>query len=1164
MKKILMLLILLAPFAAAAFSDIVVSPNATKAVISWKTDDNCTGQVLYGKTASYGSSMTNITKGLTHVVKLGSLASNTQYHFKLVCKINSTFSLNSTDQTFTTLEALPDLYIKSIVVTPNSTTVGKNVTVKITVGNSGTAKASNVSLAVVCADGRTSRATILSISTGSTSSASVTCASPSAAGTYDITLVASGMTDANPRNNEGTAKVNYGEAPKPDLVLTPGDITHYLSDTSGTTYVVFRISVRNTGTAPASNVWIRVDNVWRKISSISAGSAGSLSVTVPLAGKTAFKIAVDPNETISELNEENNQVDYQIPAASTLPDIVVLASDITHTPSNPMSGNLVSISAKIRNNGSTTARNVRVIFQKVDDLYMYEKETESGKDTGEIIEKETGTLPIISQLLEGQKEKLQTTASVKGPIIGQATISSLAPRASTTVKATITIPMDTSSMLIAVTADPDNTIPESDKSNNLALHTMNIAVVYPDIYVRSNDITFYPTNPTFATPLKVKARIGNNGSITAKNVSVKFLVSTDGSPFTQAGLVVVPTIYAKGNSNAEISWVVPAGIKSASFRVDANYDKKVPEQKFSNNNATRSINISLPDLAVTTFTSTGTVSVGSQITLKATVANRGTALAENAQLVFYYLKPSGAEEIISTKSLTISPGGYPITSVQWTVPSGIGTNPVVLARINPSHSIYESDFSNNEASLALNAQLPDLQVYLSTRPQTVPIPTTSDRRNYVYISATVRNGGNARADNILVRILKGDGSLLDEQTIGTLMPGENWTITTYQAITNQFGSGDLQFSAIADPSGTITEIREDNNEAETAAHLVPNSPPNAVISSDKTEVLKREYIEFNCYNSTDPEDGGYVTCKWQFDYQYNDEGSSVMRNFDISGEHLVILTVTDTDGATDTAIGIVRVKNNQPPVVDLGDSMTVYKGEANDFTPIVAYDPDGDIVSMSWTFGDGQTASGLSATHTYANTGTYTMTVRATDDSGTTSSDSVTVYVTNAPAMTTKSGTEYYYSHHATYEYGPTANIYYGFYKVDYEVRYTTDDRIIRSVTYTVTPGTAIVTAVTDADAESFYMDMTAIAANGYTAMQLHGFDILVGGGGNLGGASGEKHISHTETDRTMSYSGLNIQMPSSGDVYVAVNSDIEYPGQMCTDTGDSCQYQVAAWRIPR
>jgi PKD repeat protein len=45
-------------------------------------------------------------------------------------------------------------------------------------------------------------------------------------------------------------------------------------------------------------------------------------------------------------------------------------------------------------------------------------------------------------------------------------------------------------------------------------------------------------------------------------------------------------------------------------------------------------------------------------------------------------------------------------------------------------------------------------------------------------------------------------------------------------------------------------------------------------------------------------------------------------------------------------------------------------------------DPDGSIVSYEWSFGDGGTASGVTAGHTYAAVGTYDVTLTVTDDDG--------------------------------------------------------------------------------------------------------------------------------------------------------------------------------------
>jgi len=57
-------------------------------------------------------------------------------------------------------------------------------------------------------------------------------------------------------------------------------------------------------------------------------------------------------------------------------------------------------------------------------------------------------------------------------------------------------------------------------------------------------------------------------------------------------------------------------------------------------------------------------------------------------------------------------------------------------------------------------------------------------------------------------------------------------------------------------------------------------------------------------------------------------------------------------------------------------------------------DPDGTIEAYAWDFGDGNTASGPTATHEYAEPGTYTVTLTVTDDEGATDSASTSQVVT--------------------------------------------------------------------------------------------------------------------------------------------------------------------------
>lgn len=73
---------------------------------------------------------------------------------------------------------------------------------------------------------------------------------------------------------------------------------------------------------------------------------------------------------------------------------------------------------------------------------------------------------------------------------------------------------------------------------------------------------------------------------------------------------------------------------------------------------------------------------------------------------------------------------------------------------------------------------------------------------------------------------------------------------------------------------------------------------------------------------------------------------------------------------------------NQPPIADAGLDQTVFVNDTVTFDCSGSSDPDGEIVSFEWDFGDGSTDCGSDVFHIYATADTYTVTLTVTDDYG--------------------------------------------------------------------------------------------------------------------------------------------------------------------------------------
>ncbi len=168
-------------------------------------------------------------------------------------------------------------------------------------------------------------------------------------------------------------------------------------------------------------------------------------------------------------------------------------------------------------------------------------------------------------------------------------------------------------------------------------------------------------------------------------------------------------------------------------------------------------------------------------------------------------------------------------------------------------------------------------------------------------------------------------------------------------------------------------------------------------------------VDFDGSGSTDG-DGTIVSYLWDFGDGNTSASMMATHTYAQAGSFQVSLTVTDDDGLSDSALTNIQVTNMLPtPVLEISNASSSYDiGESIFFIGSNSTDPDGNIVSYQWEFGNGATSSSMDPEYAYASAGTYTVTLTVTDNAGSANSTDVMVtivdpFVVNAPTGLTAS-----------------------------------------------------------------------------------------------------------------------------------------------------------------
>ena len=182
------------------------------------------------------------------------------------------------------------------------------------------------------------------------------------------------------------------------------------------------------------------------------------------------------------------------------------------------------------------------------------------------------------------------------------------------------------------------------------------------------------------------------------------------------------------------------------------------------------------------------------------------------------------------------------------------------------------------------------------------------------------------------------------------------------------------YAASGDYTVELTVTDEAGMTSSTSQVIrVTAAPPIAAFETLTTEL----HGAFDGSSSSDPV-GMIVAWNWDFGDGATGAGEMVEHNFAENGDFDVALTVTDNRGFFHSVTQTIHIPGAVP--------FAAFDMTVNDLTLFVSangsMDEHSDIVLYEWDFGDGNTATGSVAVHTWSMAGNYPVRLRVVDEVG--------------------------------------------------------------------------------------------------------------------------------------------------------------------------------------
>ena len=446
------------------------------------------------------------------------------------------------------------------------------------------------------------------------------------------------------------------------------------------------------------------------------------------------------------------------------PDLSLTSTDIAALPLSPAVGENITVSATVRNTGLEMADNITV------------------------------------RLLDN------------GVAAGEQTVAAISPGGSTAAAFAVNLtPYGDHTFSIVI--DPGNSVTETSETNNIA--TLRIWAKAPaDLVVMPGYISVSPTYPKPGETVTLTANIANMGEINSGAFDAELYDGDPNNGGIKLGSFAIPGIFPGQSVSGSVTFSLTAtGAHTLHLVVDP--INAIPEASEENNRTAKEVTVSAS--TGTGFTDLTIPAGGLAITPQRPASGEtvtvtllaGNLSTENttAEVEIFDGDPAAGGVLVHKSTVNLSAAETRTVTASWQITTGIHT---LWAYIDRANAVTERDENNNRQSLAVMADMVDIEVSASDISITPEHPMDGDPAT---VNVVIQNRGIASTGAFNVNLYNGDpasgGTLLQSYAITDLAGDATQTISyPFTA-----ARGTYRFYAVCDPENKVAELYEQNNLA---------------------------------------------------------------------------------------------------------------------------------------------------------------------------------------------------------------------------------------------------------------------------------------------------------------------------------------------------------------